>query len=630
MCGLAGLFMPRGKAPEMIPMDSMLECMRHRGPDGIGQWSRADGLYQAGFARLAIIDLQTGDQPLVEERNTGGAARVLMGNGEIYNYPELRAEEADYPFVTQGDMEVVLAVLRRGLGNLDRLNGMFSLALYEVEPHRLTLVRDRLGVKPMYWARTSGGGVLFASEIKALFASGLIAAEIDETQVAAYLAHGYVPGSATLFRGVSKVMPGHTIVIDADGSVTNKAYWRAVQDPNLPRDVAEIKNYLVDLLSDSVRLQLRSDVPVGAMLSGGLDSGLIVALAARQMSRQLNTFTVRFESSDYDETPLAEAVARHYATNHRVVDVDDAAIVDRLPGLAWHCEEPLADAALLPNFLIAETLGEQVTVALNGTGGDELFAGYRRYFPLLVERKYLTLPAWLRRDVIEPLMGRIAPMNAFRLRRAELFELDRGAYLHDHTSQFPEPILEMIGNRQAQPEKAQRAAFRSYSGEADTAALHADLVTYLPDDLLTLLDRTSMAVGVESRVPMLDHRLVQAALAVPAAVRIEAGRQKALQRRIAADYLPLEVLAAPKQGFRSPVPQWIAGTFGKAARRLLTRKETLDRGWWSRDGIDRLFAQPARNSYRIYALTTLELAVQIFTERAVPMSAPNEGLEAYF
>jgi asparagine synthase (glutamine-hydrolysing) len=624
MCGLAGLFVPRGCQPTSVPMARMLDVMRHRGPDGMAEWKSADGAYHAGFARLAIIDLATGDQPLVEN----GGARVLMGNGEIYNYRELRAEEADYPYTTQGDMEAVLAVARHGDDFVTRLNGMFALALYDGTRHRLTLIRDRLGIKPIYWAETTGGAIVFASEIKALLASGLIAAEVDEAAVSAYLGHGFVPGPASLYRGIRKVMPGHAIEIDADGTITRRRYWRPRADANLPKDADGIRAYLAELLSDSLRLQQRSDVPIGALLSGGLDSGLMVAMAAAHLDRPLNTFTVRFAGADYDETPLAEAVAKRYGTNHKVVEVEGDAIATELPRLVWHCEEPLFDAALLPNYLIERALAEHVTVALNGTGGDELFAGYGRYFQLPVERHYLALPKWLRQGVIAPAAAGLAPETAFKLERAERFANERGAYLHMHLTQFPAPFRALIGNGMAETEMAQSAAFDEFSGEADTGALYADLLTYLPDDLLTLLDRTSMAVSVEGRVPLLDHRFVEAALAVPSRLRTGAG-QKALQRDIAKDYLPAEVVDAPKQGFRSPVPQWMAGSFGRLAKLLLLTPEALARGWWTRDGIERLFRQPGRNGYRIYTLAQLELTVRMFADGPVLDAAPTESLEHY-
>ncbi|GAB6052602.1 asparagine synthase (glutamine-hydrolyzing) [Magnetospira thiophila] len=608
MCGIAGLFLPRGATLVSADLDAMARVMAHRGPDGEGRHVSDDRRFQALFRRLAIIDLATGEQPLIE----GKGDRVLLGNGEIYNYRELRASEPDYPYRSSGDMEVILPLARRhGDEFVHQLNGMYGLALYERQPHQLLLVRDRLGVKPLYWAELPGGGLIFASEIKPLFASGLLSPRIDESAVSAYLAHGWVPAPQTLYAGVRKLPPGHLLRAGADGAISVARYWQPRAAMDLPADPRDIETHLIDLLRDSVRLQLRSDVPVGALLSGGLDSGLMVALAAEQSEQPVNTFTVRFPGATYDETPLARAVAERYGTRHRVIDVDAQEAGRLLPQLAWYGEEPLFDAALLPNYLIEKALSEHVTVALNGSGGDELFAGYGRYFPLSVEQRYLKLPGWLRRRVIEPL----APaMTAFQLRRAEKYSSDRAAYLHDHISHFPAPMRALIGNGMVPPGAAQREAFERFDGPPQSAALAADLQTYLADDLMYLLDRTSMAVSVEGRVPFLDHRLVEAALAVSPEVRTPGGEQKALERRMAARYLPEALLRAPKQGFASPVPAWLEAGLAEPLRRLLTRPATLERGWWTKAGIERLLADPARHGFRVYSLAMLELAVRLHGE----------------
>lgn len=625
MCGIAGLFLPIGATMVEADMEAMLAAMIHRGPDGKGRHVSNDHRFQAGFTRLAIIDLETGDQPIVEKNG----ARVLLGNGEIYNYRELRAENPNYPYQTQGDMETILPLVSAyGPDFVHHLNGMYGLALYERDPHRLLLVRDRLGVKPLYWARTAGGGVLFASEIKSLFASGLVTPAVNEDAVSAYLAHGYVPGPATLFEGVNKLPPGHTLTVDAEGSVTIERYWQARMADDVPVRAEAIEEHLIGLLRDSVRLQLRSDVPLGALLSGGIDSGLVVALAAELSSHPLKTFTVRFEGANVDESPLAQAVADHYGTEHLTLDLPATSVTGHLPKLAWFAEEPNYDAAVLPNFLIEEILGHHVKVALNGTGGDELFAGYGRYFPLPVETRWLKVPGFLRKAV-EGLIGLASPFTAWQLARAGKFEADRGGYLHDHACQFPPPMRRLAGNGQVIPAPAQQAYFAEFEGPTQTAALYADLNTYLPEDLLMLLDRTSMAVSVEGRVPFLDHRLVEAAFAVPPGIRTPNGRQKGLERSMAKRFLPETLLNAPKQGFASPVPAWMEAGLGDLSYRILTRKETLDRGWWTANGIRSLTAHPHRHGFRVYTLLMLELAVRIHVERADHSHVPTEGLEAF-
>jgi asparagine synthase (glutamine-hydrolysing) len=617
MCGIFGLFLPTASSHLNADLARMLSVLKHRGPDGDEIYVSEDRRYQAGFRRLAIIDLETGDQPIIEQNG----ARVLMGNGEIYNYQELRKDECAYAYQSSGDMEVILPLATRyGDEFVSKLNGMFGLALYEKNRHRLLLVRDRLGIKPLYWAKLPNGGILFASEIKALFASGLLTPAIDETAVSPYLAHGYVPAPQTLFKGVQKLLPGHQLTVDAKGEISIKRYWRADAATDLPSSEGEIAAYLESLLDDSVRLQLRSDVPVGALLSGGLDSGLMVALAAKKSSRPLNTYTVSFEGAAVDEGPLAAAIAQRYETDHTNLLLPAGDISRLLPLLAWHIEEPLNDAALLPNFLIEKELGQHVKVALNGTGGDELFAGYGRYFQLPVEKRFLSLPSGIRAAARFG-TGLFSPMTRWQLSRAEKFSQNRGQYIHEHSTHFPKPMRDMIGNESAYTDSVQSGFFQEFKGDAQAGGLYADLSTYLPDDLLTLLDRTSMAVSVEGRVPFLDHRFVEACLAVPQQIRTPNNQQKGLERKIAAKYLPDEVLNAPKQGFASPVPAWIKAGLGPLAKRLLTNKRALERGWWTADGIDRLLAKPDRHGFRIYSLLMLELAVATFI--GSPMNKSN-------
>ena len=448
--------------------------------------------------------------------------------------------------------------------------------------------------------------------------------------MSAYLAHGYVPFDRTLYRGVNKLPPGHRMTVSADGSREIVRTWTARPATDwTPTSAEDAREHLLALLHDAVGMQLHSDVPVGALLSGGVDSSLMVALAAGQSAQPLNTFTVRFQGATVDESPLAALVAERYGTRHQVFELGTDRILDYLPRLAWYADEPLADASLLPNQLIEEVLGREVRVVLNGSGGDELFAGYGRYYRQGIEAKYLRLPGALRRGLIEPLAGLAAPYTAWRLSRAEKFESDPAGYVHAHSTYFPAPIRRLIGSRLTPPPlTAQARALGDFGGDHQTAMLIADLGSYLPEDLLCLLDRTTMAAGVEGRVPYLDHRLVEAALAVPEALRTPGGRQKALQRDIAAPFLPEALLTAPKQGFASPVPAWVRGGLGPLARRLLTRKESLERGWWTAQGVDRLLADPDRHGHRLYALTMLEMAVRLHVEGAAA-EVPGEGLEAF-
>lgn len=622
MCGIAGVFFPKGTEPRIADLDAMSAVMRHRGPDGTAQFINAEKSYQAVFNRLAIIDLETGAQPIVED----GGNRVLMGNGEIYNYVELRYREQNYPYQTEGDMEVVLPLASRwGDGFVDELEGMFALALFDAGDHSLKLVRDRFGIKPLYWSRVAGGGIVFASEIKALLVSGLIGTSIDETAVDAYMLHGYVPAPKTIFKSINKLPAAHTLTVNARGDISINRYWRAGPGDALP-DEREIPDYLDGLLASSVRMQLRSDVPVGALLSGGIDSGLVVAHAAMQSGRPINTFTVSFDGAPVDESPLAAQVAARYQTRHQRITVSDATVADHLPMLAWHMEEPMFDPSVFPNYLIERALSKQVTVALNGAGGDELFAGYHRYFQTETERKYLMIPGVIRHWLLEPAARSMVPNAAWKLSRAERFLTARGTYLNDHTSQFSPVLRDLIDNAVSDLTPAQQRAFETARGPNQTRALIADIETYLPEDLMLLLDRTSMAHSVEGRVPFLDRKLAEAALTVSPQIRTPDNRQKALLRGIAARHLPADVIHAPKQGFASPVAAWINGPLGEAAKKLLAHPDALERGWWSKQGVDILFSDPKAHAARIYSLMMLELSVRSFCDGPVSMVEPAYSL----
>jgi len=617
MCGIAGLFLPRNAPRVRADLMSMLQVMRHRGPDGTGIHRSEDLEFQAAFTRLAIIDLETGGQPLVDQ----GGRHVFLGNGEIYNYREIRADlvKRGHAFQTSGDMEPALRLYQeQGRGFIEQLNGMFAIALYDRDAHHLLLVRDRLGIKPLYWARIQGGGILFASEIKALLASGLVGADIDDQAVSDYLSQGYVSAPNTLFRHINKLPAGMVMMVEADGAIRQERYWRPHAQPGLAFSHPEQwKEHLSEILRESVALQLRSDVPVGALLSGGIDSGLMVALAAQANSSALKTYTVRFSGADYDETPLARQVSQRYETDHTELELSVETAADLLPALAWYCDEPLFDAALLPNYLINRLLGQETRVVLNGTGGDELFAGYGRYFQLPIEAQYLSLPLALRRQMIEPLLRRVYPMQAWKLARASKFWDDPGGYLADHTTQFPLPLRKILGNTALLRDPPQVAAFRGFAADGlgrQAGSLAADIETYLAEDLLLLLDRSTMANSVEGRVPFLDHRLVEAALAIPDFIRNPGNRPKAIERDMARDLLPPDLLNAPKRGFASPVPAWMSGSLAIPTRRLLTSARALDRGYWSRSGIESLLADPKTHAFRLYSLVMLELTIRLHAE----------------
>ena len=624
MCGFVGIFSPRAPVYSLdVDISAGMAAIRHRGPDGSGFFESPDDLFRVGFRRLSIIDIENSQQPILHP----SGERVMVGNGEIYNFIELRERFADFPYQTSGDMETVLAAMdEQGEAFIQALTGMFALGIFDMRENQLTLARDHTGIKPLYWASRPDGAIGFSSEIKSLFAANIVLPEIDEVQVTRYLAQGYVPGPATLFKGVKKLDPGSLLTVDRHGKQTHETYWRpTVPTPDVLRPEDALDG-LMESLRKSIRQNMRADVPVGALLSGGLDSGLLVALASEVTPHPLTTLTVRFDGAGYDEAPLARMVAERYGTDHHEVTIGRNAVDETLVDAVWHLGEPLYDAALVPNYIIQKEMSRHAKVSLNGTGGDELFAGYDRYFPTSIERQYGLVPKWVRAGIVEPLIAKLSPMTAWKLRRAEKFRSDPGGYLFDHCTPFPDVMLDMIGHKSRTQTVAQQEYFADYTGEPQSGMLYADVKTYLPDDLLTLLDRTSMAASVEGRVPFLDHKLVEYALSLPRSLRTPNGLAKELERTLAAPYLPEPLLSAPKQGFTSPVPVWMTGSFSQAAKRLLTRPQALERGWWNTSGVSNLFANPGKHGYRIYALLALELTTALYVDRGDFNDMPGVSL----
>ncbi len=625
MCGFVGVFAPFGVIDKSeINIRAGIEAIRYRGPDGDSFFESPNRRFQIGFCRLSIIDVKNSTQPIFQKDNK----QLIVGNGEIYNYIELKERYNSYPYQTAGDIEAVLAALSvEGDNFVHKLSGMFSLCIYNILEHNLLLVRDHAGVKPLFWTKRSDGSIGFASEIKALFSAGIVTPKIENHQVATYLSHGYVPSPDTIFENIKKLEAGHTLKISDYGGVKIKRYWTAKKIEKSSLQPQEIAEGLLEKLSHSVFQQLRSDVPIGALLSGGIDSGILVALAAKHMDKPLKTLTVSFEGAHYNEAPLARLVAEMYGTNHEEVTVDLGAPDNFLPDVVWHLGEPLNDAALIPNYIVENCISKHVKVALNGCGGDELFAGYGRYSQLSVEKKYLWCPKSLRKKIIEPIIGVFSPSIAWKLKRAEKFFLDGGGYLHDHSTQFPADLRSMIGNKEQSINAKQSQFFDEFSGDRETAALYADFNTYLTDDLLTLLDRTSMAFGVEGRVPFLDQEFVRMAFSVPADIRNMGFINKGLERTIAQNLLPSQIINAPKQGFLSPMRAWMDGKFLNTVKTILTRPECLARGWWTHSGILKLVRKPKLYGFQIYTLLILELVATIFVDLKCFNSPPGISLK---
>jgi asparagine synthase (glutamine-hydrolysing) len=563
---------------------AMSATLVHRGPDSDGTF--ADGSAGLAARRLAIIDLATGDQPIANEN---GRVTVVQ-NGEIYNYRELRheLERVGHRFSTSGDTEVLVHLYEEH-GELfaERLRGMFAVALWDSERNRLVLARDRFGIKPLYY-REAGDELAFASELRALPRG-----EIDLDALEAFLSFNSVPGPLTIFRDVRKLQPGHVLTWENGRSeliqYARPAPVRASEVRG--EEEAELVEELRARLRDSVRAHLVSDVPVGVLLSGGIDSSMLAALAAEEASEPLRTFSIGFEERSFDELADARLVAERYGTQHReLVLRPDAALL--LPALAEAFDEPFADSSALPTYLISQLAAEDVKVALSGEGGDELFGGYYTYAAdLLAQRTGWTAP------LLRPLVERLPSSSArasfdYRAKRfvraAHLPPLERH---HGWKEIFsPDARAELTGRQSRfDPVELLRARFAETEGAELLARLQdVDLGTYLVDDLLVKTDRASMAHSLEARVPFLDSVITNFALALPSRHKVRGLRKKVLLRKAAAPLVPPELLRRRKRGFSIPAAAWLRGELEPFARDTLSADRLRSQGFFRPEAVTRL------------------------------------------
>jgi asparagine synthase (glutamine-hydrolysing) len=609
MCGIVGVAGNSLPARELFLR--MRDCIRHRGPDDEGVWWSSDGRVALGHRRLSIIDLSpNGRQPMSDR---SGRLQIVF-NGEIYNYLELRAElqRRGRRFRTATDTEVILeAYLEWGDLALSHLNGMFALAIYDEAKRRLLVARDRAGEKPLFY-RHHAGTLAFGSELKSLLSDPSCPRELDPEALEFYLAFGYVPGERCLLSGFRKLPQAHALSFSLDsGELRTWPYWTLPQLEAETVDEAALVEELEALAEDSVRLRLIADVPVGIMLSGGVDSSVITALAARCSSKPLKTFTISFPGHDgYDESPYARTVASHFGTDH-VALAAEPATVDLIPDLVRQFDEPIADSSMIPTYLVSRLIRREATVALGGDGGDEVFGGYLHH-------------SWVQQQAR---MGAWVPEPARRAARAAASTLlpigTKGRnYLLGLTAERPynivqfnvvfdaharERLLGPLARRASvQPEawKASLCADRRTVLQQTTAL---DFRTYLVDDILVKVDRASMLTSLEVRAPFLDPRIIEFAFGkVPDRLRATGTERKILLRRLAARLLPPSLDLRRKQGFSLPLRAWFKGDWGRFMQDVLTDTDTI----FDRRVVMQLFAGQRAgftNMHRLFALAVLEL-----------------------
>ncbi len=637
MCGIYGILGIEGPArTDPAVLERMGNAIRHRGPDDSGAYS--DDRIRLGMRRLSIIDVSGGHQPIASEDGNV----VVVCNGEIYNFQALRRELeiVGHRFSSHSDTECIVHLYEQeGDAFLNRLEGMFGLALWDKRRRRLILARDALGIKPLYYG-TVGSELVFASEAKAMLSMPGFQCEVDRSSLTQFLAVGYVSAPNSMFVGLNKLAPGSALFVE-NGSMEIRRFWRL--DPGIVETRSE-REWTDDIRSEmerSVREQMISDVPIGAFLSGGLDSSSIVALMSRNSDQPVRTYSIGFSGSSgaalYNELPFARTVAEACGTQHReiVVQPDVAAL---LPHLIWHLDEPIADAAFITTFLVSKFAREDVTVILSGVGGDELFGGYRRYLDEHYRGMYRRVPRLLRRGLIEPVAkwlpsdrhGRM--LNELRLLKAfvqadSLEFSDRyRRYMEVFTAEQRNALIS--GAPGVFNDRIAEAFAVARSGDALRQLMEVDLATQMPEDLLMLTDKMSMAASLECRVPLLDQRLVQLAAQMPGNLKIRNGELKYAMKRAMRGVVPDSILNREKRGFGAPIGAWFKNELAPLLRHILSRESVQRRGLLNFNAVEQMIREHERShadrTDHLLSLLVLEIWCRLYLDGESPAAVTDE------
>ena len=631
MCGIYGILTrDQSSSPNPFLLSRMGGVITHRGPDDEGRYiGRGVGL---GMRRLSIIDLSGGHQPISNEDET----IWVVCNGEIYNFQELRLrlEQKGHRFRTKSDTEVLVHLYEEeGLDFVRRLRGMFAIALWDVNRSRLVLVRDRLGKKPLY-IREEPNRLLFGSEIKSLLEAEDVPRRVDLEALSEYMALGYVPAPRTMFQGIRKLLPGHLLVAEK-GRITEREYWDVRFDTQEKHSEQEwIERVRVKFL-ESVRIRMVSDVPLGAFLSGGIDSSAVVAAMAQASDRPVKTYSIGFEGEDrfYNELPYASMIAKEFATEHHEIMVRPE-VSSLLPRLIWHLDEPIADSAFITTYLVSRLARKSVTVILSGVGGDELFGGYRRYLGDTLMRYYRLLPAPLRNTVIPALLSRVpqdrnsgwknnARYAAAFARAARLDPVSRYlSYVKVFSPEVRAQLLNANGTRTAADDSASRAlrqCFERCAGaDSLSQVIYADIKTSLADDLLALTDKMSMAASIECRAPFMDQELVELTARMPSSLKVRGLTMKYLLKKVVEPWLPRKIIYRKKRGFGAPVGSWLRGDLENLMDETLSESQVRRRGFFQWEAVKAVIETHRRQQHDytdgLLALICFELWCRVFLD----------------
>ncbi len=635
MCGICGFVSATGWPAQMLR--GMNEVIYRRGPDGEGSLHAP----QVGLAmrRLAIIDVGGGQQPVYNEDRS----IAVVFNGEIYNFQALRAQllARGHQFRTHSDTEVLVHLYEeRGADLVHELEGMFAFALWDSRRETLLLARDRLGIKPLFLAQLPGG-VLFGSEMKSLLATGLIASELDWQALDAYLTYTFIPAPHTIYRGIRKVPPGTTLTIRPGGEVETRSYW-SIPDTE-PAELSEggWVERVEKSLQRAVEAHLVSDVPVGAFLSGGVDSGLMVAMMAAASERPVETFTVGFAdagSAFIDERVYARMIAQRYRLNHHEISVEPH-VADIIGDVVTAFDEPFADDSVIPSYYVSQVAAGFVKVALTGLGGDELFGGYRRHLGVQLGDAYARVPRWLREGLIDRGVRRLPePQSSSDLvdhmkRFSRASSAGAAQRYQDSMSTLPPAergrLYTAEAGRQIDREASVRILTDTFAGFRHGGslerALKTDLRWYLPDDLLTLTDRLSMWHSLELRVPYLDHQFISDVMSMPAHLKIRRLRQKHLLKEVAARWLPPEVINHKKQGFEAPMGRWLRGPLKAMMQETLSAAALAHTGIFEPAQVERLKQEHLSGARKHSKILFSLLMFQLWHERYAGRQASGGG-----
>ena len=619
MCGICGVVSFQSDVPaDRTVLLQMNAALRHRGPDAEGYYQ--DSQASLAMRRLSIIDLHTGQQPIANE--TGDI--WVIYNGEIYNFRDVRAalETRGHVFKTQSDTEVIVhAYEEYGDECVTQFNGMFAIALWDARRCRLLLARDRVGIKPLYYW-VGHNKLIFGSELKALLFHPDVPRQVDLVAIDLFFTLEYIPAPRTIYKDLFKLLPGHILVLD-NGKVSITSYWDVPYQP-VQQNVSECAEILSGLIAESVRLRLMSDVPLGAFLSGGIDSSTVVGYMSQAMTDPVQTFSIGFEDATYNELPFAQAAAEHFGTTHHV-EILKPDYMELVEKLVTHFDEPFADTSIFPTFLVSKVASEKVKVVLSGDGGDELFAGYDTYRAEKLSQYYGRLPYALRQSILPKLADWIPPQPAKKGLLNKVKRMVEGGALdsslqHTRWMIFLRPaekdLLYKSDLRATLNENVTADFFNGYFEKAShfdrlAQQQYVDVKTYLADDILAKVDRMSMAVSIEARVPLLDYHIVEFALNLPAHMKLNGTRTKSILRRAVQHLVPSLILHKPKQGFSMPMKHWLSTSLKPMMLDLLSKDALHKHGYFDEQVVARWIQEHlegrVNHSHRLWPLMVFEI-----------------------